>query len=79
MLQPVTIQTSHGDNSPNMSGERNTFKGGDDASRYDRFLDELAAQRGLTEKSLGLLEKRDAQIDRLIALLERVVPEPANA
>lgn len=68
MLKDAIVQqTSYGDHSPNVNGDGNHFGGGDS---LDRSLDEIAEQRKLLERALALLEKRDAQIDRLISLLE---------
>lgn len=64
-----TEQTSYGDHSPNVKGNGNHVNSSDELS--GRFLDELAAQRLLAERTLSLLEKRDAQLDRLISLLEK--------
>lgn len=69
MLAPGAVsQVSHGDFSPNVNGDGNHVNS--TGADFDRFLDELAAQRKLVERTLGLLEKRDAQLDRLISLLE---------
>ena len=67
MLKPSVQQTSYGDHSPNVNGDGNHFGG---CASLDRSLDEIAEQRKLLERALALLEKRDAQIDRLISLLE---------
>ena len=63
MIKPSVQQTSYGDHSPNVNGDGNHYS-------LDRSFEELAAQRKLLERALDLLEKRDAQIDRLISLLE---------
>lgn len=67
MIKPSVQQTSYGDHSPNVNGDGNHFGG---CFSLDRSFEELAAQRKLLERALDLLEKRDAQIDRLISLLE---------
>ena len=68
MLKDVSVQqTSYGDHSPNVNGDGNTIAG--DAS-IDHALSEIAEYRKLLERSLTMLEKRDAQIDHLIALLQ---------
>lgn len=68
MLKDTIVQqTSYGDHSPNVNGDGNHFGG---CASIDRSLDEIAEQRKLLERALALLEKRDAQIDRLISLLE---------
>ena len=68
MLKDTIVQqTSYGDHSPNVNGDGNHFGG---CASLDRSLDEIAEQRKLLERALALLEKRDAQIDRLISLLE---------
>lgn len=67
MIKPSVQQTSYGDHSPNVNGDGNHFGG---CSSLDRSFEEIAAQRKLLERALDLLEKRDAQIDRLISLLE---------
>lgn len=68
MMKPVVQQISYGDKSPNLNGKGNTVTFGCDDFKV--FVDELAAQRRLVERTLDLLEKRDAQLDRLISLLE---------
>lgn len=65
--ESVVQQTSYGNNSPNVNGNRNNVNGTAD---FSRFLDELSAQRSLVERTLALLEKRDSQVDRLLTLLE---------
>ena len=68
MLKDTIVQqTSYGDHSPNVNGDGNHFGG---CASLDRSLEEIAEQRKLLERALALLEKRDAQIDRLISLLE---------
>lgn len=67
MLKPSVQQTSSGAYSPNVYGNENNVNG---VADFDRFLDELSAQRRLVERTLDLLEKRDTQLDRLISLLE---------
>lgn len=86
MLRPSSVhQESRGDDSPNIMGNENEVNS---ASAFSRFMDELSAQRTLTEKaiesssanlklSMEAMKKRDDQIDRLIALLERSIPAPA--
>lgn len=69
MLKPSVQQTSYGDHSPNVNGDGNRIAC--NGVEAERFFDELIAQRGLTERALSLLEKRDSQIDRLISLLEK--------
>lgn len=73
MYKPIVQQTSTGDHSPNVNGNGNKVNTSED---FNRFLEELSAQRRLAEKSLSLLENRDAQVDRLIAILERCIPVP---
>lgn len=63
----LTEQTTYGANSPAVSGDNNHFGG---CGSLDRSFDEIAEQRKLLERALSLLEKKDAQIDRLISLLE---------
>lgn len=68
MLKDTIVQqTSYGDHSPNVNGDGNHFGG---CASIDRSFDEIAEQRKLLERALAMLEKRDAQIDRLITLLE---------
>lgn len=70
MLKPSVQQTSYGKNSPNVNGNGNLFGGGDS---LDKAFAEIAAQRSLVERTLALLEKRDAQLDRIIDLLEKSI------
>ena len=55
-----SIALTSGENSPAVSGNNNHV-----GTQPDRFLDELAAQRALTEKS-------QEQIDRLLGVIERL-------
>lgn len=70
MLKPSVQQTSYGKNSPNVNGNGNLIGGGDS---LDKAFAEIAAQRSLVERTLALLEKRDAQLDRIIDLLEKSI------
>ncbi len=68
-MLPIPVQQiSYGDKSPNLNGKGNTVSFG--CEDFKVFIDELAAQRRLAERTFDLLERRDAQIDRLISLLE---------
>lgn len=66
-----THQTTYGNNSPAVKGDNNHFGG---CASVDAAISEIAEHRKLVERSLALLEKRDAQIDRLISILERSIP-----
>lgn len=68
MLKPNVQQNSNGDYSPNVYGDKNNVNG---VADFSRFIDELAAQRRISERTLDLLEKKDAQIERLISILEK--------
>lgn len=68
MLKPNVQQTSSGDFSPNVVGDKNNVN---NVQHFARFIDELAAQRRISERTLDMLERRDSQIDRLISLLEK--------
>lgn len=74
MLEGSVVQTSYGDHSPNLNGNGNSISDSASLERafdtIDKALEEIAAQRKLVERSLALLEKRDAQLDRLIELLQ---------
>lgn len=63
-------QISTGDNSPNVNGDNNHVGG---CATIDSILEEAASQRALTEKALGLLEKRDAQIDEMLAMMKTLI------
>ena len=67
LKEPSVQQTSFGDHSSNVNGDGNHVGG---CASLDRSFDEIAEQRKLLERALALLEKKDAQIDRLISLLE---------
>lgn len=67
MIKPSVQQISHGEHSPNLYGSNNNVG---DAQAFERVLAELAEERKLVARTLAMLEKRDAQIDRLISLLE---------
>ncbi len=60
---------SNGDYSPNVNGSGNSINSAPISS--ERFMEELSAQRRLAERTLDLLEKRDAQLDRLITIIEK--------
>lgn len=66
----LTYQRSSGDNSPNVNGDNNHIGG---CATIDSILEEAASQRALTERTLGLLEKRDAQIDEMLAMMKTLI------
>lgn len=68
MLATPVHQVSYGDKSPNLNGKGNSVNFG--CEDFKLFIEELAAQRRLAERALDLIEKRDTQLDRLIAVLE---------
>ncbi|MGN1173561.1 MAG: hypothetical protein ACI4SO_07220 [Muribaculaceae bacterium] len=68
MLKPVQ-QISYGDRSPNLNGKGNSVNFGTEDLKL--FIEELSAQRRISERTLSLLEKRDDQIDRLISIIEK--------
>lgn len=65
-----TKQVSLGDHSPNVNGDNNNVG---DGEAFGKFIDELAAQRGLAERSLSLLESRDRQIDRMLDMMQQMI------
>ena len=69
MLKPTVQQISYGDRSPNLNGEGNSVNFGTEDLKL--FIEELSAQRRISERTLSLLEKRDEQIDRLITIIEK--------
>ena len=70
MTKAEVQQTSAGDYSPNVNGSGNSINS--TFVSADRFMEELSAQRRLAERTLDLLEKRDAQLDRMLAILEKM-------
>lgn len=62
MIKSNVTQTSHGDNSPNISGNGNNVN---TSPTIDKAMDEIAEQRKLVAKS-------QEQIDRLLAIIERM-------
>lgn len=69
MTKSEVQQSSVGDYSPNVNGSGNSINSAPISS--ERFMEELSAQRRLAERTLDLLEKRDAQLDRLITIIEK--------
>lgn len=74
MLKDNTTQISHGDNSPNISGNGNNVNA---ASTIDKALNEIAEQRKLVAKAqdqvsvaMEQVSKSQQQIDRLLSILE---------
>lgn len=65
-----TKQVNHGNHSHNVNGDNN--KVGDGES-FDKFIGELAAQRGLAERTLAMLEARDRQMERMLDTLQQIV------
>lgn len=65
-----TKQVSLGDHSPNVNGDNNNVG---DGESFGKFIEELAAQRGLAERSLSLLESRDRQIDRMLDMMQQMI------
>lgn len=66
--KPSTVQTATGSHATQIAGDHTQL--GVCAS-LDKAMEEIAAQRRLTEDALARLSKSQAQIDRLIALLEQ--------
>lgn len=62
MIKSIVTQTSHGDNSPNIAGNGNNVN---TSPTIDKAIDEIAEQRKLVAKS-------QEQIDRLLAIIERM-------
>lgn len=69
MLKPGVQQISYGDMSPNLNGKGNSVNFVTEDLKI--FVEELSAQRRISERTLSLLEKRDEQIDRLITIIEK--------
>ena len=74
MLKDNVKQISHGDNSPNISGNGNNVNA---ASTIDKALNEIAEQRKLVAKAqdqvsvaMEQVSKSQQQIDRLLSILE---------
>ena len=81
MLKDNVTQISHGDNSPNISGNGNNVNA---ASTIDKALNEIAEQRKLVSKAqdqvsvaqsqvtaaMEQVSKSQQQIDRLLSILE---------
>lgn len=74
MLKDNVTQISHGDNSPNISGNGNNVNA---ASTIDKALAEIAEQRKLVAKAqdqvsvaMEQVSKSQQQIDRLLSILE---------
>ncbi len=62
MIKSSVTQTSHGDNSPNIAGNGNNVN---TSPTIDKAIDEIAEQRKLVAKS-------QEQIDRLLAIIEKM-------
>lgn len=69
MLKPGVQQISYGDMSPNLNGKGNSVNFVTEDLKL--FIEELSAQRRISERTLCLLEKKDEQIDRLISIIEK--------
>lgn len=74
MIKDNVTQISHGDNSPNISGNGNNVNA---ASTIDKALNEIAEQRKLVSKAqdqvsaaMEQVSKSQQQIDRLLSILE---------
>ena len=74
MLKDNVTLISHGDNSPNISGNGNNVNA---ASTIDKALNEIAEQRKLVAKAqdqvsvaMEQVSKSQQQIDRLLSILE---------
>lgn len=74
MLKENVKQISHGDNSPNISGNGNNVNA---ASTIEKALNEIAEQRKLVAKAqdqvsvaMEQVSKSQQQIDRLLSILE---------
>lgn len=69
MLKTGVQQISYGDMSPNLNGKGNSVNFVTEDLKI--FVEELSAQRRISERTLTLLEKKDEQIDRLISIIEK--------
>ena len=69
MLKTGVQQISYGDMSPNLNGKGNSVNFVTEDLKI--FVEELSAQRRISERKLTLLEKKDEQIDRLISIIEK--------
>ena len=69
MLKTGVQQISYGDMSPNLNGKGNSVNFVSEDLKI--FVEELSAQRRISERTLTLLEKKDEQIDRLISIIEK--------
>lgn len=69
MLKPSVQQITYGDMSPNLNGKGNSVNFVTEDLKI--FVEELSAQRRISERTLTLLEKKDEQIDRLISIIEK--------
>lgn len=74
MIKDNVTQISHGDNSPNISGNGNNVNA---ASTIEKALNEIAEQRKLVSKAqdqvsvaMEQVSKSQQQIDRLLSILE---------
>lgn len=65
-----TEQTTYGDNSPNVNGDNNQLG---DSANVAKALSEIAEHRKLLEKALGMLEKRDGQVDRMLEMMNQLI------
>ena len=69
MLKTGVQQISYGEMSPNLNGKGNSVNFVTEDLKI--FVEELSAQRRISERTLTLLEKKDEQIDRLISIIEK--------
>lgn len=69
MLKSSISQTANGDHNTQVAGNDNHVN---NSSTLDKALDEISQQRQLVEKSHELTANAQRQIDRLLAIIEKM-------
>ena len=69
MLKSPISQTANGDHNTQVAGNANHVN---NSSTLDKALDEISQQRQLVEKSHELTANAQRQIDRLLAIIEKM-------
>lgn len=69
MLKSSISQTANGDHNTQVAGNANHVN---NSSTLDKALDEISQQRQLVEKSHELTANAQRQIDRLLAIIEKM-------
>ena len=69
MLNSSISQTANGDHNTQVAGNANHVN---NSSTLDKALDEISQQRQLVEKSHELTANAQRQIDRLLAIIEKM-------